>query len=205
MASEALRNSLRLHFDAILLFENGSYPSAFQLAVLALEEFGKATWIEHYVFISETNEGYPDEAFEQEWLSLLYKHPEKQGAFLRQEIFDYSPAFADLVKNRKLEEKKQQAVYVGLSRTRRGVDITSRVSTPRRIRQKDARQIISLVNAEFLEVCKRLADDDDMHFDIAAMDDVFLDDTIYMRLLKWPHRTRLKSPHWSKVWFARRA
>ncbi len=37
IAAESLRNSIRLHFDSILLYENGSYPSAFQLSVWTLE------------------------------------------------------------------------------------------------------------------------------------------------------------------------
>ena len=31
------------------------------------------------------------EKFEQEWLQLLYRHPEKQWAFMAREIFEYSP------------------------------------------------------------------------------------------------------------------
>lgn len=201
MASESIKNSLRLHLDAVLLFENGSYPSAFQLAVLSLEEFAKAKWVEHYVWTSETNDGYPDEAFEKDWLKLLYSHPEKQWAFIGTEIFDYSPKFAKFVKSRRLEEKKQRSVYVGLSRLRGGVDIRSRVSTPGRIKKRDASQLISLINAEFIEVCIRL-DAEDMYFDIAAMDEVF-DHDIYRKLLRWPYRTGIKSSRWSKAWFQR--
>ena len=87
LAAESLKNSLRLHFDSILLFENGSYSTAFQLAVLSLEEFAKATRIEDYVWTSETNDGYPDAAFEQRWLQSLYSHTDKQWAFIRRFIF----------------------------------------------------------------------------------------------------------------------
>ena len=75
IAIESLRNSLRLHFDSILLFNNGSFPSAYQLSVLSLEEFAKAKWVEHYVWTSLVNGGYPDVKFEQDWLQLLYRHP----------------------------------------------------------------------------------------------------------------------------------
>jgi AbiV family abortive infection protein len=201
MASEALRNSLRLHFDAVLLYENASYPSAFQLSVLSLEEFAKAKWVEDYVWTSETNGGYPDEDFEQKWLGLLYSHPEKQWAFIAREVFDYSPRFADFIKHRQLEEKKQRSVYVGLARNGRSVDVKSRISTPTRIGRRDASQLISLVNSEFLAVCKRL-DDDDQYFDIAAMDAIF-DRAIHIRLLKWKPRTGLKSRRWTDVWFRR--
>lgn len=42
IAEESLKNALRLHTDSTLLFYHGSFPSAFQLSVLALEELAKA-------------------------------------------------------------------------------------------------------------------------------------------------------------------
>jgi AbiV family abortive infection protein len=77
LAEESLRNALRLHCDSILLFISGSFPSAFQLSVLALEELAKAKWVDHVFYSSVTNEGLPDAQSEQEWLSLLYSHPKK--------------------------------------------------------------------------------------------------------------------------------
>ncbi|MFH2133646.1 MAG: AbiV family abortive infection protein [Pseudomonadota bacterium] len=201
IATESLRNSLRLHFDAVLLFNNGSYPSAFQLSVLSLEEFAKAKWVEHYVWSSETNEGYPQHELEQSWLKLLYQHPEKQMAFIGREIFSYSPKFADFIKKRGLEEKKQNSVYVGLSRSKGMIDTTSRISIPTRIKKKDALQMISLVGFEFLEICQRI-ELEESYFSIAQMDAIF-DYGIYQNLLKWPYRTGLKSERWSKVWFDR--
>lgn len=67
IATEALRNAIRLHFDAILLYENGSFPSALQLSILSLEELSKADWVNHYIWTSETNEGYPDVYSEREF------------------------------------------------------------------------------------------------------------------------------------------
>jgi hypothetical protein len=154
-----------------------------------------------YVWSSETNGGYPDKKFEQEWLNLLFRHPEKQWAFIAREIFDYSPKFADFIKKRRLEEKKQNSTYVGLSRSGRAIDTTSRVSTPDRIGQRDASQMISLVNSEFLEICRRIKGEE-THFDIQEMDGVF-DNEIRRKLLAWPHKTGIKSRRWSKVWFKR--
>jgi len=198
IAVESLRNSLRLHFDSIILYKNGSFPSAFQLSVLSLEEFAKAKWVEHYIYSSETNTGYPDANFEQEWLQLLYRHPEKQWAFIAREIYDYSPKFAQFVHERKLEEKKQNATYVGLSRAKGKVNIESRVSTPNKIKEKDARQIISLVNSEFLEICKAIEEYEGC-FNIGGMDDVF-ENSDYMKLSKWPYSTKLKSKTWFSAW-----
>jgi AbiV family abortive infection protein len=197
IATESLRNSLRLHFDSILLFKNESYPSSFQLAVLALEEFSKAKWVEHYIYSSETNEGYPDEEFEQEWLKLLYLHPKKQWNFIARETNDYSPKFVSFVQDRKLEEKKQNSIYVGLARSKGKIDISSRVSTPWRIKKKDAGQIISLLNDEYLVICKRI-EDEEFYFDGSSnMDDVF-NYEIFKKLLKWPHKSGLKNSSWWK-------
>jgi AbiV family abortive infection protein len=82
IAAEALKNSIRLHKDSILLYKNSSYPSAFQLSILAMEELAKAKWVGHYYTSSIYNDGFPDEKFEQYWLKLLYFHPEKQFAFV---------------------------------------------------------------------------------------------------------------------------
>lgn len=197
IAAESLRNSIRLHFDSILLYENGSYPSAFQLSILALEEFSKAIWVDHYIWSSETNEGYPDVQFEQAWLKLLYLHPKKQWNFVAREIDDYSPGFISLIQRRELEEKKQNSIYVGLSRMKGGVDIDSRVSTPWRIKQKDARQFISVINDELLRIVARIEEDEFYFEGGKGMDEVF-DYGIYKNLLQWPHKSGMKNNRWRK-------
>lgn len=195
---ESLKNSLRLHFDSVLLYKNESYPSAFQLAVLALEEFSKAKWVEHYVWSSEWNEGYPDEQFEQKWLKLLYLHPSKQLNFISGDIYEYSPKFIKLVKDRKLEEKKQNSIYVGLSRHKGGIDVSSRVSTPARIKKNDAAQIISVVNSEFVSIVKILEEEEQYFEGIPKMNEVF-DYATYQKLLSWPHKSGLKNASWWKA------
>ena len=198
LAIESLRNAIRLHFDSMSLFKIESYPSAFQLSVLALEEFSKAKWLEHYIYSSETNEGYPDAVFEQEWFKLLYSHPEKQWAFIARNLTDFSPRFSALIEDRKLEEKKQNATYVGLPRVKGKVDINGRISVPTKIKSKDAKQLISFVNSEFLTICWRIHDDD-FYFDVSGMDDVF-DDLIFKKLLSCPHKSRIRSRAWHKHW-----
>jgi AbiV family abortive infection protein len=197
IATESLRNTIRLHFDSVLLYENESYPSAFQLSVLALEEFSKANWVDHYIWSSETNEGYPDADFEQDWLKLLYLHPKKQWNFVARETDDYSPNFLSLIKDRKLEEKKQNSIYVGLSRIKGKINTDSRVSTPWRVKQKDAKQFISIINDELLRICSRIEEDEFYYEGGNDMDEVF-DYGIYKKLLKWPHKSGLKNTGWRK-------
>ena len=190
MAIESLRNAIRLHFDSILLYCNKSYPSSFHLSVIAMEELSKAKWIEHYVDSSETNEGYPDVIFEQEWLRLLYFHQKKQWAFIARDMFDYSPKFRSFIENGELDKKKQDALYVGLGRKKGSIDVKSRISTPWKIKQTDAKQCISLVNSELRNIYIKI-DENECYFNIAKMDDI-LDLSIYHKLLDWPFKSRLK-------------
>ena len=80
---------------------------------MALEEFSKANWVDHYIWTSETNDGYLDEKSEQKWLKSLYLHPNKQWDFVARETDDYSPNFLALIQERELEAKKQNSIYVG--------------------------------------------------------------------------------------------
>ena len=207
IASESLRNALRLHEDSILLVKHGSYPSAFQVSVLSLEEFAKAKWVDHYYYATITNEGFHKKGepgydeyvkFEQEWLKLLYLHPEKQFAFIGREIFDYAPSFVSRVQERKLELQKQQAVYVGLERSKGKVDTSSRVSVPtKKIKKESARQMISLLNHEFIEVHDLIVKND-CYWGIWEMDDI-INEEDYPALFRWPYRSGLKSRKWNKV------
>lgn len=192
IAAESLRNTIRLHFDAILLYENESYPSSFQLSVLSLEEFSKANWVDHYIWTSETNEGYMDEKSEQDWLKLLYLHPKKQWNFVARETHEYSPKFISLIQSRKLEEKKQNSIYVGLTRAKGKIDTSSRISTPWKIKQTDARQVISIINDALINICAGIEEHEFYHEGCSDMDDV-LDYDIYKKLLKWPHKSGLKN------------
>lgn len=191
LATEALLNALRLHKDAVTLFEVASYPSAFQLSVLCLEEFAKAKCVEHYYYASITNTGFPPAEFEQEFLKLLYMHGEKQYAFIAQDLFEYPPEFGDFIKSGGLDRRKQKATYVGLEKTRKVVDVGGRISVPRTVSMKEAKMLISWINAEFLCVHKNLKFHE-FYFGIEEMDDAMLS-TAADVIFQWPYRSRLRS------------
>lgn len=191
LATESFRNGLRLHFDSILLYKNGSYPSAFQLAVLALEEFSKSNWTHHYYYSFITNEGFPTREFEQDWLALLFLHPRKQKAFFGWgEERDYSPKFMKFVQSNLLEYKKQKATYVGLVKKGKSVDINGRISLPSQIKQSDSKQIISLLNEYLKEKCE-MRFYFEYHFHFTEMDEL-LSPILYKKLVTWKHRSRLR-------------
>jgi len=199
IATESFKNGLRLHFDSILLYKNNSFPSSFQLSVLAMEELAKSYWVEHYYWSSNTNNNWPDENFEQEWLKLLYLHPEKQRAFFGWGwAYDYSPKFVEFVEKKQLELKKQRATYVGLDRNKGKIDVSSRISVPTRIKNRDAKQMISMLNDFLIESCEtKLLQE--FYFDIEEKDEL-LNKRLLTRLKKWRFRSGIKSKQWYKEW-----
>ncbi|WP_300213840.1 AbiV family abortive infection protein [Acidovorax sp.] len=191
LALESLRNSLRLLKDAISLYRINSYPTAFQLAVLAMEEYAKAGWVDHVYYSSITNNGLPNAELEQSWLKLLYLHPEKQQAFLSAEYFEFSPALHHAAKHGDLDRRKQNATYVGLPKRGRTIDVNARVSVPTKTTQADAKQLISLVASEIKGVY-RLIERNDTYFGIEDLNEVITSHEA-MFVFSWRHRSGLKS------------
>jgi len=200
MAYLALKNAIRLHLDSILLFEHRSFASSLQMSILAMEELGKACELEHYCFHASVD-SRPTPQEEQKWLSLLYNHPWKQGAAVGRDMIEYSPKFIQFVHDKKLDVTKQTATYVGLRRTRKGIDVAGRIQSPFSIRSSRARKQISLINDILLEMCRvNLAQD--QYFDIEGMDSL-IDLKLRNHLkLKWKGRSRIRSPRWSKQWIS---
>lgn len=151
MAGLSFENGLRLHFDSILLFENKSYPSAYFLSVLAIEEIGKAFLIEDFLWHS-LYDGRMEKEWEEKFLERIYFHTAKQSSFAR--TFDSPIAtsrFFKLLYKGELEIFKQNSVYVGLARNKRKVNLKSRINNPLKIDQTKAQKQITNVNDCLLE------------------------------------------------------
>ena len=191
LATESFRNALRLHFDSILLYDNQSYPSALQLSILALEEFSKSYWIEHYYYSSITNEGFPDIEFEQKWLKLLYVHTKKHEAFIGWGWeFEYSESFNKALRDGSFEILKQTSTYVGLERRNGKIETKGRISTPFKRKNNDAKKVISVLNDYLIDRCdmKKFYE---YHFEIEEKDDL-LNDDLYEKLNNWNHHSGLR-------------
>ena len=191
LALESLRNALRLLRDSVVLYESGSYPSAFQLAILSLEEYAKARWVDHVYEASVTNDGFPDAADEQVWLKMLYLHTEKQFAFMGREYFEFSPKLVRAVADGQLERRKQAATYVGLPKRGKLVNVNARVSLPSSTTMSHAKQMISILAQEIRDVYG-LIERADQYFWIDGLDDVITSHEA-MFVFAWPHRSGLKS------------
>lgn len=199
LATYVLINSINLHNDSIELFHLGRYSSAFYLSVIAMEEMGKAKWLEHYWFYYIRN---PDYAFEQKFFLGLYDHKRKQNFFIGRDFTEYSPKYYDTVVTSKLEQKKLASLYVGLTRNKKSVDTHSRISTPARIKETDAKQQISLLNSELKRMTKMAPD---RFFDIAWMDAILCDEEVKRIVNSWKFKSGLKSEkwwhnHWIKIY-----
>ena len=164
MAGQAFENGIRLHRDSIKLFEMSSYPSAFQLSVLAQEEIGKALLIEDYIFYSTVNEANDDietsEIEKTELLKALRSHQTKQQKFSYHvdegRRYGRTTRFPKLMRESfsgKLDQRKQNAIYVGLTLKNGKVDPNGRISSPsKRVKLDDAKKHITRVSDYLLEL-----------------------------------------------------
>ena len=113
LAGLTFRNAIRLHNDAILLFKEKSYASAYFLSILALEEYGKMCILTNILFHSRAKETTEKEEIE-EHLKLIYSHRNKQSEFIYVNMLNLPKNFIKNVCNGKIEKLKQNSVYVGL-------------------------------------------------------------------------------------------
>jgi AbiV family abortive infection protein len=143
VAELAFENALRLHFDSILLFEHESYPSAYFLSILALEEFGKYTLLDDFVWHSRIDGRRKDELKD---IDLILQHQLKQRVFAW-DAEDFIPKrILDDFRSGRLEVLKQNAVYVGLERRQRKTNLKGKVIVPYNVGKEKAKRQITIVN-----------------------------------------------------------
>ena len=161
LAALAFRNALRLHFDSIILFNNKSYPSAFFLSILALEELGKVFILDDFLWHSKVNGRFNDiqdeelrkefgSDLEAAFLKRIFQHHHKQQkfAYVTDGPLPSTKFFEQLCKG-DFEIVKQNAVYAGLARKKGGIDLKSRIKNPLKIDHPKAQRQITLLNDTF--------------------------------------------------------
>lgn len=148
MSYLALENALRLHNDAILLFKNKRYASAFALSIISQEEIGKMHMINDFVWHSRVDGRMPE--YEEGWLELLYKHPRKQCSFQNNTPLNNhkskSYRITDEILAGKLEVKKHESLYVGLQRPRGKVQMDGKIKHPFNIKENIVKNQITKIN-----------------------------------------------------------
>jgi AbiV family abortive infection protein len=106
------KNSIRLHNDSILLFKNGSYPTAYAISIIALEEMGKYMAVSHGLFYGWFETGQEDK-FINEVLNATYDHRSKQRSFLNYVWFDSFTKDIALLAEKDIDYKKILEQIIG--------------------------------------------------------------------------------------------
>ena len=150
MSCLAFKNGLRLHCDSILLFKNKCFPSAYFLSILALEEIGKFFLLEDFWWHSKIN-GRMDKKTEEEFIKLIYMHRPKQSSFAYNLDGPFPTSiFAKSLFNGDIETKKQNAIYVGLFRSKRKINTKSKINNPINISKLKSSNQITSVNDKLI-------------------------------------------------------
>ncbi|PYJ36132.1 MAG: hypothetical protein DME79_00590 [Verrucomicrobia bacterium] len=106
-----------------MLYANRSFPSAYALAILALEEVGKVEMMDHVCFEAVLNDGSfrlksdrMDHLFSRR---MFYCHPNKQAWGVNSPLRKRVPVVERLIDDRNtLDRHKQDSLYVGFSQGR---------------------------------------------------------------------------------------
>lgn len=144
LAGVVFRNCLRLHFDAITLFNNGSYPSSFFLSVLALEEYGKTINVLDLIYFASTSEWDLEQC--EKWLHNTLFHVYKQMKFASYNRNILPEKYMEMTYRGSLDIEKQNAIYVGLPRGKKKIDLGGKIINPLKIGHKKAQRQISHLN-----------------------------------------------------------
>ena len=139
LAGDAFQNVLRLHFDSIQMYELGSYPTAYQLSLLASEELGKALLLHEYCWQYYANGWRENDEYDRPYLVSIFSnhlHKQKYFAYMANDFLNNNPY---LKKQSALlyslgkglgEDAKQRATFVGLLKSGRKVNLNARTTTP---------------------------------------------------------------------------
>jgi AbiV family abortive infection protein len=202
LSGYAFDNCIRLHLDSVALYNQGSYASAIHLSILAKEELGKAIIFEELIYrIGITKEWQDDRHTEDFVMKALGSHAFKQrwfaghandflgGRFHGKKYRYPSPIFREIYSG-KTERKKQDSVYVGLTRSDTGKpDYNGRITLPwvRASKQK-AHEEITLLN-DFLIVYAEGYSRNVYATDSPGMAESLTQDTVKELEALWPDKS----------------
>ena len=161
LAGYAFENGIRFHLDSIHAYKNGSYATAYHLALLASEEVGKALMLEEYYFqhyFNGWNEGNP---YIKKFLESIFSmHKAKQrwfGRLANDFLNDHAPLkpASKLIRSMMegvAEDAKQNSTYVGLTKKSKRVDLNGKMIIPRLFAQPEKAKKQITLNNDFLSV-----------------------------------------------------
>ena len=183
----AFENCLKVHQDSIMLFKSGSYSTAYFLSVIALEEMGKVLWIDETIF--QTRVSDMDRDGQEFYLKSIFHHTHKQGIFVHELGLDLPKSFLKLIKDKALETKKQNSLYIGLPKKGKDINWNGKIIIPKAISKNAVYKPITMLNDLLLELilgCIKRTTSVDGELMFNAMDR-----KMYYRLMfNWEHMSR---------------
>ena len=190
VAKSSFRNAVRLHEDAVLLYNEDRIPSSFHTSVLSIEEIGKYFMHEDVLWHNRTNEHWPLQEI-QKILRETYSHVQKQGWFAHLAGYPFATnSLLRLLAKGQLEQLKQKATYVGLPRQGKNIDFNGRLSTPFRTSKKRTASQITFVNDFILELALGIRKGT-MSLDIPEIDDWLAQESTEAHFVNlWPKMQR---------------
>jgi len=188
MAGLTFRNVIRLHEDSILLYNSESYSSAFFLSVLSLEELGKYYMLDHFLFHSRVD-GRMGEDWDRIWIDDIFNHKRKQMTFAATNRYALSTEFINIIYGGGLEIEKQNAIYVGLPKVNRKMDLTGRIINPLKMSKAKVMKQITLLNDRILEQCLNVVKE------IDCLDSYYAEEIINIELVNkiesvWSYKSK---------------
>lgn len=150
----AFKNCIRLHAQSLFLLEHKENETAFFISVIALEELGKVAILDEIIWNVIANDYDVDES--NWWFKWTYQHRTKQHFPITELTHCDVPPLIRLVEDickGKLEVKKQNALYVGLT----GRDIRGKLILPR-LKRAEVKRQIRLLNSLLIEIIERKLD-----------------------------------------------
>jgi AbiV family abortive infection protein len=153
IAIASFKNAVRLHEDAVLLFNRGRIPSALLMSALSIEEIGKYFIFEDVWWHNRTESKWPIQDI-QYFLRRIYSHTSKQSSFARQ--VHYSPFVSKplikILETGELENIKQKATYVGMPRKGKNINFDNRLTSPKQTSRHRTEDFITMVNDFIIEL-----------------------------------------------------
>lgn len=160
LVGEAFINAVRLHLDSMILCKNGSFTSAYQLAVEASQEITKALVLEgimHQTSLGDfatgnigleraltqtlTNQRMLSRQTAKTIRELSKTGEQKELAYLLAKVFEQAT-----------DDQRERLTYVSLTKKNKKVDLDGKKVIPRLIGRKDKARRQITTNNDFLAV-----------------------------------------------------
>ena len=152
IAIASFKNAVRLHEDAVLLFDRGRIPSALLMSALSMEEIGKYFLFENVWWHNRIDGIWSIEDLQQ-FLRGGYSHTSKQSYFARHVDSPFvSKQLIRILETGELEKIKQKATYVGMPRKGRNINFDKRLTSPKQTSRHRTEDFITMVNDFIIEL-----------------------------------------------------